>query len=580
MADRKFDDPNDADEEQRPTWDLGGQVEEDAEHPDLIDPVSEPAPADPLEADSTLDAGAEELTIDEGAAVFGDDQPEDIIGSADDEVLEDVEPKTTVAPFASIDEGATGEVAASSAQSAAEENQPAPAPEATPEPETVVESVPTPAPEPFVEPESEPAPAPEPESKTKPAPEPVFEPEPAPAPEPEPVEESVPTPAPEPVIEPEPAPEPESVIKPEPELEPAQAPEPVAEPEPAPESASPAAPAWEAHTETSLPKATDTTSTIPHVAASGNDIPRDVLERRQSPGDEYERMREVPAIPEVTPEAAADSVVEPVTEPGEEPAPEATAPPAQPDSALATAVAGAGAGAAVAAASADAEDDIEATKVRRKSLLRPEVAETEEPESSSSWIPREPVELSDTQSIFEEATVVPEVPSRVGARVWSFFLTLIGVPTAWYLLTDAAARLTLAQGNPVATGMINPAALIELGVGVIVAIIVIMLTIRSSLGALIFGVLAMVGGIFFLAAPAGTADFMEPTYNWLTAFNTFGGNVAHHIQWTGYTGVMAASGLILFIIGLTSIFARRDGRREQEIRTQIEQLAPGTLKKK
>ena len=354
----------------------------------------------------------------------------------------------------------------------------------------------------------------------------------------------------------------------------------MAEPEPAPVSASPAASAREAHTETSLPKATDTTSTIPHVATSGNDIPRDVLERRQTPGDEYERMREVPTIPAVTPESATDPVVEPVTEPGEEPAPEATVPPAQPDSALAAVAVGAGAGAAVAAASADAEDDVEATKVRRKSLLRPEVAETEEPESSSSWIPREPVELSDTQSIFEEATVVPEVPSRVGARVWSFFLTLIGVPTAWYLLTDAAARLTLAQGNPVATGMINPAALIELGVGVIVAIIVIMLTIRSSLGALIFGVLAMVGGIFFLAAPAGTADFMEPTYNWLTAFNTFGGNVAHHIQWTGYTGVMAASGLILFVIGLTSIFARRDGHREQEIRTQIEQLAPGTLKKK
>lgn len=570
MADRKFDDPNDADEGQRPTWDLGGQVEEDAEHPDLIDPVSEPAPADPLEADSTLDAGAEELTIDEGAAVFGDDQPEDIVGSADDEVLEDVEPKTTVAPFTSIDEGAAGEAAAPSAPSAAEENQPAPAPEATPEPE------PTPAPDPFAEPESEPAPAPEPESEPKPAPEPVIEPKPAPATKPEPVIESVPTPAPEPVIAPEPAPEP--VIEPEPA--PAPEPEPVAEPEPAPVSASPAASAREAHTETSFPKATDTTSTIRHVATSGNDIPRDVLERRQTPGDEYERMREVPTIPEVTPESATDPVVEPVTEPGEEPAPEATVPPAQPDSALAAAAVGAGAGAAVAAASADAEDDVEATKVRRKSLLRPEVAETEEPESSSSWIPREPVELSDTQSIFEEATVVPEVPSRVGARVWSFFLTLIGVPTAWYLLTDAAARLTLAQGNPVATGMINPAALIELGVGVIVAIIVIMLTIRSSLGALIFGLLAMVGGIFFLAAPAGIADFMEPTYNWLTAFNTFGGNVAHHIQWTGYTGVMAASGLILFVIGLTSIFARRDGHREQEIRTQIEQLAPGTLKKK
>ena len=481
MADRNFDDPNETDEAQRPTWDLGGQVEDEAQPPDLIDPASEPAPSDPLEADSTLDAGNEDLTIDEGAAVFGDDQPEDIVGSAGDEVLEDVEAKTTVAPVVPRDADTESETAAPAE------------PVATHQPDPV------------------------------PAPEPVAAPEPTPAPEP--------------------------------------------------------APAWEGQTETSLPKATDTANSIPHVAASGNDIPRDVLERRQTPEDEYERMREVPAFPDVEPEAVADPAGEPAGAPVAEQASEPAAPIAQPDTELAAGL-GAAAGVAAVTAGADAEDDIEATKVRRKSLLRPEVTETEEPEATSSWIPREPVELNDTQSIFEEATVVPEVPSRVGARVWSFFLTLIGVPAAWYLLTDSAARLTLAQDNPVATGVINPAALIELGAGVIVAILVVMVTIRSSLGALIFGILAMAGGIFFLAAPAVTADFMEPAYNWLTAFNAFGGNVAHHIQWTGYTGVMAVSGLILFIIGLTSIFARRDGRREQEIRTQIEQLAPGTLKKK
>lgn len=469
MADRNFNDPNETDEAQRPTWDLGGQVEDGAQHPDLIDPASEPAPSDPLEADGTLDAGDEDLTIDEGAAVFGDDQPEDIVGSTGEEVLEDVEAKTTVAPVAPRGADTESETVASA--------------------------------QPVV----------------------THQPEPIPTPEP--------------------------------------------------------APAWEGQTETSLPKATDTANSIPHVAASGNDIPRDVLERRQAPEDEYERMREVPSFPDVEPEAAADPTGEPAGAPAAEPASEPAAPIAQPDTELAAGL-GAAAGVAAVAAGADAEDDIEATKVRRKSLLRPEVAEKEEPEATSSWIPREPVELNDTQSIFEEATVVPEVPSRVGARVWSFFLTLIGVPAAWYLLTDSAARLTLAQDNPVATGVINPAALIELGAGVIVAILVVMLTIRSSLGALIFGILAMAGGIFFLAAPAVTADFMEPAYNWLTAFNAFGGNVAHHIQWTGYTGVMAVSGLILFIIGLTSIFARRDGRREQEIRTQIEQLAPGTLKKK
>ena len=177
-------------------------------------------------------------------------------------------------------------------------------------------------------------------------------------------------------------------------------------------------------------------------------------------------------------------------------------------------------------------------------------------------------------SLFDDATI--RMPSRTRVVILPH---AIGLPAAWYLITDAAARLTLAEGNPLATGNLNPAALAELGAGAVVAIIVIMLTIRSSLGALIFGFLTMVAGGFFLAVPTLTADFMEPAYNWLTAFNDFGGNVAHHIQWTGYTGAMLVSGLMLFVIGLTSIFARRDGRREQDIRTQIERLAPGTLKK-
>lgn len=341
---------------------------------------------------------------------------------------------------------------------------------------------------------------------------------------------------------------------------------------------------------------------IPHrVSMNDQEIPRDVLERRQSPEDDYERMRELPPEMQAQP---ADEPVEPAAEATEEEIdysqwqedadpetyPETSrtreeihvddARPAPLGDAGAAVGAGAVAGGVAGAAVTD-DDDLETTKVRRQSLLNPPEEPQTDAEATSSWHPREtPQDETDVESsLFDDATVVPEVPSRVGARVWSFFLTLVGVPAAWYLITDAAARLTLAEGNPLATGSINPAALAELGAGVIVAIIVIMLTIRSSLGALIFGFLAMVAGGFFLFVPTMTANFMEPAYNWMIAFNDFGSNVAHHIQWTGYTGAMFVSGLMLFIIGLTSIFARRDGRREQDIRAQIERLAPGTLKK-
>ncbi|MDO5034870.1 MAG: hypothetical protein Q4E01_05755, partial [Actinomycetaceae bacterium] len=376
------------------------------------------------------------------------------------------------------------------------------------------------------------------------------------------------------------APEPEPLPEPEPAPEPA--PESAPEPEPAP--------SWTYETQTSLPKAGDANTPIIHSTAGGSEIPRDVLERRQLPEEHYDRTRELPhqiPAPEAPEAPAAPAAPEAPSAPAEASEPEPA------DFGLSTTDAGDGVAAetaaaiaagAVAAAAAPLppaeDDDLEATKVRRQSLLNPEVPTEPEPEATSSWIPRETPEDDDTKSIFEDATVIPEVPSRIGARVWSFLLTFVGVIAAWYLLTDAAARLTLAAGNPVATGVINPAALIELGAGAIVAIIVVLLNIRSSLGSLIFGFITMVAGGFFLAVPELTKQYMTPAYDWLTAFNDFGGNVAHHIQWTGYTGVMAVSGLILFVIGLTAIFARRDGRRDQEIRAQIEQLAPGTLRGK
>ncbi|MDO5049142.1 MAG: hypothetical protein Q4D87_04585 [Actinomycetaceae bacterium] len=335
------------------------------------------------------------------------------------------------------------------------------------------------------------------------------------------------------------------------------------------------------------------------VLRDDREIPRDVLERRQLPDDGYERRREVPVSTMQSSEPVESDVAPEDSDhieidyskwqeddaPAQEP-PISDDAPATDDS-LGTTDAAVGAGAlgagaaGAAGAAATMDDDLETTKVRRQSLLNPEEQPPTDGEATSSWHPREAAQSQDDAeiSLFDDATVVPEVPSRVGARVWSFFLTLIGLPAAWYLITDAAARLTLADGNPVATGMINPAALLELGGGAVVAIILILLTIRSSLGALIFGFLAAVAGGFFLAVPQRTADFMEPAYNWLTAFNDFGGNVAHHIQWTGYTGAMLIAGLMFFVFGLAAIFARRDGRREQDIRAQIERMAPGTLKK-
>lgn len=523
MADRDFKDQSDPEREERATWDLGEQVEENAEHPNLISPDGAPESQDRPDSFES-----QRIIIDDSETTYLDSQAEDIIGSVGMDEAEPAQPEEAPGPRITesnveIERFGPDSGSADAPTEVAEPQQP----------QYVAEDAGPRITESNVEIERFSDGEPVADLSTPPVPseEPTPAPTPAPAPEPEPV----------PVPEPEPA------------------------PAPAPE------PAWGEETETSLPKASSDATPIPH-SADGGEIPRDVLERRTMPDEIHERRREF-SMPESTPEP--EPAPEPVPVPEPEPAPANIDDSGFPAAPAVTTTAPV----APVAPSLD-DDDLEATKVRRKSLLNPEVEQDPaKEEATSSWIPREDPEAEDAASIFEEATVIPEVPSRVGARAWSFFLTLIGVLAAWYLLTDAAARMTLASGNVVATGVINPAAMIEFASGVVVAIIVLLLNIRSSLGSLIFGFLAAAAGMFFIAAPQITTDFIAPAIDWLTAFNAFGANVAHHILWTGYTGAMAASGFILFVIGLTAVFARRDGRREEEIRQQIEQLAPGTLKK-
>lgn len=228
-------------------------------------------------------------------------------------------------------------------------------------------------------------------------------------------------------------------------------------------------------------------------------------------------------------------------------------------------------------------ESLETTSVQRQSLLSPEVEEetvVAPATTTTAWKPVESPQQPSDNALFEESSVVPDLPSRGSARLWSFILTLLLIPVAWYLLSDAAARLTLAEGNAFETGVINPAALLELGGGVVIVIIILAYLVRSSLGALLWGLVLAGFGATFLAIPAMVKDFLRPIQEWLSNWNAFGGNVAHHIEVTGFTGILFTSGVLLFSVGLIAILARRDGRRDEQIRAQIERLAPGTFSRR
>ncbi|WP_075891472.1 hypothetical protein [Actinomyces provencensis] len=227
-------------------------------------------------------------------------------------------------------------------------------------------------------------------------------------------------------------------------------------------------------------------------------------------------------------------------------------------------------------------DDLDQTRVHRRSFVAPQEEEADQGEAQ--WRPRSSTEEDGSHSsstprslddaLFEGATVVPEVPSRAAAHVWSLLLTLLLVPLAWYLLADAGARMTLATDNPMSTGILNPAALAELVGGVLVVVLIAVLARHSSLGAHVVGIVVTVLGLPWVVAPGASARLVLPAMEWLDQWNAFGANLAHHLQASGYSGRLLLVGIALLLLGWTSHRVRRSGRDEEALRAEVERVNP------
>lgn len=222
------------------------------------------------------------------------------------------------------------------------------------------------------------------------------------------------------------------------------------------------------------------------------------------------------------------------------------------------------------------------TAIRRTSLLRP-ADDFDEPEAepvplaaAAPAIPEDDRASSygpEDSDLFAGATY-DKVPSRAGAHAWSL-ITILLVPIAWYLLSDAGARMTLPEGAAWSTGTLNLAAVGELLAGLVVAFVVMLAARASSLGVFITGILLTVVGGAFVVAPAWTKDLIDPAQDWLRNFNAgLGGNIAHHLEWDGATGRILVIGIGLMFVAMVSHFARRRGRDEEKIRGAIAQRRP------
>ena len=226
------------------------------------------------------------------------------------------------------------------------------------------------------------------------------------------------------------------------------------------------------------------------------------------------------------------------------------------------------------------EDEVESTQVRRRAFIAPaaESATTEaswkrREDSGERTVPQETPESLD-DALFEGATVVPEMPSRAAAHWSSLALGIFALPITWYLIADAGARMTLPEGNPAATGVINWLALTEVVIAFVAVIALFEAFKRSSLGAWIGGLCFFAAGLPWVFAPGFTSAHTVSVLHFLQNSGALGANLAHHLQASGYSGRLLFLGIALLGIASLSHSVRRRGRNEEAMREQVERVNP------
>lgn len=240
------------------------------------------------------------------------------------------------------------------------------------------------------------------------------------------------------------------------------------------------------------------------------------------------------------------------------------------------------------------EDEVDTTKVTRRSLLGDTAREDEAPRETTytetTVAPVETTTVAPNQSfryeeshspdnmVLADATVLPTIRSKSGTRWLTSILTLLFTPVAWYLLSDAGARLAFAPGNPWETTAINPAALIELAVGLVVVALIAFLAAQSSLGLLISGALMFALGLIFLVSPSFAGQMVADNLTGIRNLNAFGGNVVGCLELTGFSGLLAVAGFFMGALALALAYVRRAGRREEATRALVAATNPEGLK--
>ena len=153
---------------------------------------------------------------------------------------------------------------------------------------------------------------------------------------------------------------------------------------------------------------------------------------------------------------------------------------------------------------------------------------------------------------------VPAAPKkRAPAHVGVLFATILLVPLAWYVVSDAHARLVAAYKD----SSVNFAGAGELVGGLAILALIWFLARASSLGAAFTGWIVAAFGALGLALPHWTERSILDPLSQRLAGNGFTRNVANLLAYDMLTGLMFVFGGVLILTGAVSHWARRRGHK-------------------
>ncbi len=160
---------------------------------------------------------------------------------------------------------------------------------------------------------------------------------------------------------------------------------------------------------------------------------------------------------------------------------------------------------------------------------------------------------------------LPEEPaSRAAAHWWGVLIALVLTPVAWFLISDGSARIYWSLWNDPSS--INRAGILGLTAGLAVLSVVLLAARWSSVGPIIAGSIALLGGVAFLAFPARALDTITSWQETFERFGGFGSNVYLYLVESGMRGQLVVGGVVLMFVGIVSHGARRLGRSRERDR--------------